>query len=441
MPEERTDDSTTPGARSDAGGDGAAAPVVEPRTRETSHRGAGGFAVLRVLRHREYALFWAGQAVSLVGTWMQSFAQGWVVANLTTSALALGLVNFAMSVPTLVLMPFGGVAADRLERRRILIYTQWVMLALAVAMGALVSSGRLELWHVWVVALLLGVATAYDLPAYQSFYPQLVEREDLPQAISLNQATFHAARVIGPGLAGWMVARWGTAAAFYANAASFLAVVASLLMIRPRPPAAGGGRTSTGEMMREGLRYVRERPELQALLGLTGITTLFIFPNMAVLSPYYVKHVLHAGPGALGSIMSVSGMGAFLGAALLLSVPAERRLPHIVAGIGTIVISTSALAWSRQVPVSVGAVAFQSVAISHSLGLVSIMVQETVPDALRGRVMSLYSLTFTGIMPFGALLIPGVADWIGMRLELQIAAVLYAAGALLFMARLRRRGE
>src|SRR5260370_10243269 len=158
----------------------------------------GGLAVLRVLRHREFAIFWAGQAISLVGTWMQAFAQGWVVTGLTTSAFALGLVNFCNSIPTLVLMPFGGVAADRLERRRILVWTQFTMLILAAVMGALIATHRLHLWHIYVIALLLGVATAYDLPAYQAFYPQLVDREDLSQAISLNHATFHGSRIIVP---------------------------------------------------------------------------------------------------------------------------------------------------------------------------------------------------------------------------------------------------
>src|SRR5436309_4783093 len=137
----------------------------------------GGLAVLRVLRHREFAIFWSGQLVSLIGSWMQAFAQGWVVTSLTTSALALGLVNFCSSAPTLLLMPFGGVVADRLERRRILIVTQWVMLFLALAMGWLIATHRLVIWHVYVIALLLGVATAYDMPAFQSFYPQLVDRE------------------------------------------------------------------------------------------------------------------------------------------------------------------------------------------------------------------------------------------------------------------------
>lgn len=397
----------------------------------------GGLAVLQVLRHREFAIFWAGQAISLIGTWMQAFAQGWVVTGLTTSAFALGLVNFCSSIPTLVLMPFGGVAADRLERRRILVWTQFAMLILAAAMGVLIATHQLHLWHIYVIALLLGVATAYDVPAYQAFYPQLVEREDLPQAISLNQATFNGSRIIGPAAASVVIALWGTAAAFFANAASFVAVIISLGFIRSRPPATTG-HASAWSMMREGLHYVRDRPNVQSLLGLTGITTLFVFPNMAVLTPFYARHILHVGPKGLGWMMGLSGTGALLGSVLLLTVPSDRRVGRIAAAAAIILVTLSVLAWSRHLWLSAAAVAFQSLAIATSLGLASIIMQEMVPDALRGRVMSLYSLMFTGVMPFSALLITKLADWLGMRQELQISAVLYASGALLLMWRLHR---
>jgi MFS family permease len=399
----------------------------------------GGLAVLRVLRHREFAIFWAGQAISLVGTWMQGFAQGWVVATLTSSAFALGLINFAMSLPTLLLMPLGGVTADRVERRRILIVTQWMMLVLAALTACLIAAHRLQLWHLYGIALLLGVATAYDLPAYQSFYPQLIEREDLPQAISLNQATFNGSRIIGPALASWFVARWGTSAAFFANAASFLAVIISLGFIRPRPPAvsAAQGRQSTWQMMQGGLAYVAERPVVQALLGLTGITTFFIFPNLAVLMPFYALHVLHVGPEGLGTMMSISGAGSFVGAVMMLNVPKEQRAARIGMAAGVIVVTMSVLAWSRSLWLSAAVIVFQSLSLALSVGLASVMVQEMVPDALRGRVMSLYSLMFTGVMPFAALIITRLADGIGMRRELQISALLYGVGALLLVWRFR----
>lgn len=395
-----------------------------------------GRNLLRALRNREFALFWSGQAVSQTGTWMQQYAQGWVVTTLVPSAFALASVNLAASIPTLILMPIGGVAADRMERRRILLVTQVVMGVLAVLMGALVQTGHLSLWQVWVIALLLGLATAYDLPAFQSFYPLLVEREDLPQVIALNQATFNGSRIIGPALAAWIVARWGMAAAFFANGASFLAVIGSLVLIRPRS-AASEGPASTRHFMAEGLKYVRQRPQILALFGLTAITTMFVFPNAAILMPFYAKHVLHVGPGALGAIMAVSGAGAFLGAVCLLVLSRTVRIGWIMCAMALIKISLFALAWSNSLGLTIAAVAILSLGISSSLGVASTMVQESVQDALRGRVMSLYALAFTGVMPFAALAIAWLADVIGMRHELIVSAVLYGICGVLLWRMLR----
>ncbi len=396
---------------------------------------------LRVLRNREFALLWSGQAVSQTGTWMQQFAQGWVVTTLAMSALALASVNFAAAIPAVILLPFGGVAADRMERRRILLVTQCAMALLAVLMGVLVLAGRLRLCYVWLIALLFGIATAYDTPAYQSFNPQLVEPEGLSQEIALNQATFYGSRIIGPAIASWFVARWGMAAAFFANGASFLAVIGSLLLIRHRRPATGGRQVNITRSMAEGVQYVRERPQIMALLGLTAVTTSFVFPNGAVLMPFYAKHVLHVGPGGLGAIMAASGGGAFLGSTYLLALPRGARIGRITTALVVAALSLCVLSWSRHLALSVAMAGILSFGISSSLGVASIMVQESVVDAVRGRVMSLFSLAFTGVMPFAALAIARLADVIGMRRELQIAAVLYGACGALLLPMLRRAGD
>jgi MFS family permease len=413
-----------------------AAPPDPSDAAPASGAGHGGLAVLRVLHHREFALFWSAQTLSLVGTWMQNFAQSWAVASLTSDPMALGLVSFVSALPMLILMPLGGVAADRMERRRILIYTQWLMLAVSAAMGVLVAMGKLELWHIYVMALPLGVATAYELPAYQAFIPQLVDRRDLPLAISLNQATFHGSRIIGPMLASWFVNAWGMAAAFFANAFSFAPVIGALLMIRARP-AASQATGSTRTFMAEGLRYVRERPGVMALLGLTALTSFFIFPNFAILTPHYVKEVLHMDAGALGAIMSFSGAGALLGSAAMLAVPEGERTLRIAVCSLALLVTMTTLAWASELWLVVAAAAIQSFAISHSLGLASLIIQNLVPDELRGRVMSLYTLTFTGIMPFSALAIPWLVKRIGMRWELQASGILYALGGMAVVARLR----
>lgn len=426
-PEERPEHGTGEHGHS---GRGAAVAAERPGSRRARN-------VLQVLGNREFALFWSGQTISQTGTWMQQFAQGWVVTTLAGSALALASVNFAASIPMLILMPFGGVMADRMERRRILLVTQSVMAVLAVLLGVLIQAHRLRLWHVWLIALLLGLATAYDLPAYQSFYPQLVETEDLPQAIALNQATFHGSRIIRPAVASWFVALWGMAAAFFANGASFLAVIGSLLLIKPRA-ATAASPVGTRQFMAEGVRYVRERQNILALFGLTAITTIFVFPNVAVLMPFYVKHVLHLRPTGLGWIMAVSGIGALLGATCLLVLPRSVRIGWTMTALVVVALTLSALGWSRHLPLSVAAAAIASFGVASSLGLASIMVQESVSDAFRGRVMSFYALSFTGVMPFAALGVARLADVIGMRRQLLFAAAAYAICGMLLMPMLRR---
>ncbi len=421
-------------------------PTTDPSTESQSappeptakppHQSRGGFAVLRVLRHPEFAIFWGGQAVSLVGTWMQNFAQGWVVAGMSSSALSLGLINFAASIPTLLLMPLGGIAADRMERRTILVYSSLAMGIVASITGFLIGGNQLQFWHLIVLALLLGSATAYELPAYQSFYPQLISKEELPQAIALNQATFNGARIIGPALAAAFVAAWGTAAAFHANALSFLAVLISLYFIKRRPPANTHKGGSAGKMFKEGLAYVKERPVVGALLGVTALTTLCVFPNLAVLMPYYVKHVLHLKEAALGTIMSISGLGSLIGALLLLNVPRSKRVHSIGLSGLAITIGLVLMAGSRSLWFAVAAIALISTSISFSVGLASIMIQESVPDQLRGRVMSLFTLTFTGIMPFAALAVTGLADRFTMPVELLILTTIYGVGMLLLVSRL-----
>jgi len=214
-------------------------------------------------------------------------------------------------------------------------------------------------------------------------------------------------------------------------------VIGSLLLIQPRA-AAATSPMKTGQFMAEGVRYVRERQNILALFGLTAITTIFVFPNVAVLMPFYVKHVLQVGPTTLGWIMAVSGVGAFLGATCLLILPRSVRIGWIMTALVVVTLTLSALGWSRHLPLSVAAAAIASFGVASSLGLASIMVQESVPDALRGRVMSLYALAFTGVMPFAALGVARLADVIGMRRELLFAAVAYAICGMLFMPMLRR---
>jgi MFS family permease len=227
------------------------------------------------------------------------------------------------------------------------------------------------------------------------------------------------------------------ATAFFANGLSFLPVIGTLLLVRPRA-AANRKPASTRHFIAEGLRYVGQRPRLQALFGLTAMTTMFVFPNVSILMPFYARHVLRVGPGSLGAIMAVSGVGAFVGATCLLLLPRSFRIGWIMSAVVAITLTLASLAWSQHLGMAIAAVGVLALGISSSLGVASIIVQESTPDALRGRVMSLYSLAFTGVMPFAALAVARLADVIGMRRELLSASVLYALCGMLLLPMLVR---
>ncbi len=386
-------------------------------------------APLGVLRRRNFALYWSGQAVSLTGTWMQVLAQSWVVVGFTSSAMALGWLNVANTLPMMALTLFGGVLADRFDKRRILIVTQVALMALAFAMAALYGFHLLRLWHIYALALCNGVASAYDMPANQALTPELVERDEIPHAIALNQASFHGSRIIGPALAGVLIAAMGVTSAFIANGLSFFAVIGSLLLIHPRPITRRAPQGSPLLAMREGFQYVRERTRLLVLMAFSVLMAFFIFPNFMVMMPHYAKEVLRVDTKGYGALMASSGVGALLGSLLLLGVRKERRVLRISLGMGGIVVAMAILAGSRFLLLSCVAIFVNSVCFSSIGGLSATIVQEAVPDHLRGRVMSLNTLTFAGVMPFAALLLSWLTDHFGMRRELLGSTLMFGLAA------------
>ncbi len=268
---------------------------------------------LRALRHRNFRLFFFGQMVSLTGSWMQGLAQGWLVWRLTQSTFLLGLVGFAQLAPVLLLGLVGGVAADRFERRRIVLATQVVALAQSVALAALTLSGRITVGQVLALATVMGVVNAFDFPGRQSLISELVEREDLGNAIALNSTIFNGARIVGPSLAGAIVAAWGEGTCFAINAVSYLAVIASLLAMRfPARPAAAA-RDGAWRGLLEGVAYARRTPHVRALLGLVALTSVFGMSYLSFL-PAFAGGVLERGPGGLGLLMGSVGAGAVVGA-------------------------------------------------------------------------------------------------------------------------------
>jgi MFS family permease len=387
----------------------------------------------RALRHRNFQLFFSGQLISLIGTWMQSVAQSWLVYRLTGSALLLGSVGFASQVPVFLFAPLGGIAADRFNRRHIVISTQVAAMLLALILALLTLSHEIDhrVWIIFVLAALLGVVNAFDIPGRQSFLVDMVGREDLMNAIALNSSMFNGARVIGPAIAGILVAKIGEGWCFFANAVSYIAVIIGLLLMRVHSPVRVA-MASPLEHMMEGFRFVNQTAPIRALLLLLGLVSLVGMPYV-VLMPIFADQILHGGARGLGILMGATGVGALLGALTLAFREGVKGLGRWVAwccaGFGTslVIFAMSRTFWvSVILLLPVGYTMMLQMACSNTL------IQVMVPDALRGRVMAVYSMMFMGMAPIGALFGGALADRLGAPLTVAIGGVASVAGACWF---------
>jgi MFS family permease len=385
----------------------------------------------RALRHRNFQLFFSGQLISLVGTWMQSVAQSWLVYRLTGSALLLGSVGFASQVPVFLFAPLGGITADRVNRRHIVIATQVAAMLLAFVLAALTLSHKVQVWHVFVLASLLGVVNAFDIPGRQSFLVDMVGKEDLMNAIALNSSMFNGARVIGPAIAGILVAKIGEGWCFFANAVSYIAVIIGLLMMRVQSPVRVA-MASPFEHMMEGFRFVNRTAPIRALLLLLGLVSLVGMPYV-VLMPIFADQILHGGARGLGILMGATGVGALLGALTLAFREGVKGLGRWVAmcsagfGVSLVLFSLSHKFWvSVILLLPVGYTIMLQMASSNTL------IQVMVPDALRGRVMAVYSMMFMGMAPIGALFGGALAERLGAPLTIAIGGLASVAGACWF---------
>lgn len=386
-----------------------------------------------VLRRPAFARYISGETVSMLGTWMQQMAQGWVLAGLTSSAFTLGLVNFASGIPMLALTMFGGVVADRFDKRYILLLALVAQAALAVAIGWLVGQGRIEVWHIVAAGVCLGVVIAFEMPAASALVPELVKKEELRAAIAVDRSTFHATRLAGPALGGWLIAKLGLSAAFYANALSFGALAIALLTIRPRaiekPPDNGIEHTG----MKEGIAYVRgDRPTL-AMISLLASATLCVSPFFMILMPLYSQRVLHIGPEQHGWLMASSGIGAFVGSVWLLSIATARRRAYMFGSIALITVAMLGLAAALSLPMAIAAMISLTLGTSTVFGLANTIVQERAPDYIRGRVSAISGLSFFGVLPFSGLIVSKLADFIGLRLAMGSAALTFGLVATLLL--------
>jgi MFS family permease len=389
-------------------------------------------SALRALRHRNFQLFFAGQLISLSGTWMQNVAQSWLVYRLTGSPALLGLVSFCGQAPVLFLSPLGGIVADRYNRHKVVVGTQLASMILALALAALTFSGAVRVWHIMLLAGLLGVVNAFDIPARQAFIMDMVGREDLMNAIALNSAIFNLSRVLGPAIAGILVASIGEAWCFLANGISYIAVIAGLLLMKPTIRIAPHREGNALVSIIEGFRFVLGAPPIFALLALLGTLSLTGMP-FAVLMPIFADRILNGGATGLGILMGTSGVGALAGALTLASRTSVRGLGKWVAvsamafGSGLILFSLS-----RSFRVSAALMVPIGFSMMIEMGSSNTLIQSMTPDHLRGRVMSVYSMMFMGVAPFGALLAGLAAERLGAPLAVAAGGAICLAASAVF---------
>jgi MFS family permease len=393
-------------------------------------------ATLRTLRYRNLRLFFSGQGISLVGTWMQNVAQAWLVYRLTGSSVLLGLVSFASQIPVFLMAPVGGIVADRFRRHRVVIATQTASMLLALTLSVLTLTGTVRIWHIFVLAALLGVVNAFDIPARQAFIVDMVSRDDLMNVIALNSSMFNASRIIGPAVAGILVAGIGEGWCFFANGVSYIAVIIGLLFIRvaAHKPVQQPGSPLADVIA--GFSFVLRSAPIHQLLILLGVVSLTGMPY-AVLMPIFADQILHGGARGLGILMGASGVGALAGALLLASRRTVRGLGRWVAlAAGGFGLSLVALAVSRSFWLSCALLLPTGFAMMVEMGSSNTLIQSMSPDHLRGRVMSVYSMMFMGMAPIGALLSGVAAGRWGAPVTVAAAGVICMLGAAAFSFRL-----
>ena len=403
-------------------------------------RPAGRFShAWRALRHRNFRLFVEGQSISLIGTWMTRVATSWLVYRLTGSALLLGIVGFAGQILTFLLAPFAGVYVDRLNRRQLLIWTQVLAAIQSLALAALTLAGKITIYEIIGLAIFQGLINAFDMPARQSFLIQMVEdKQDLGNAIALNSSMVNLARLVGPALAGLIIGAFGEGYCFLIDGISYLAVIASLLMMHVTIAQRARATTSMLQQLSEGWNYVWGFSPIRTILLLFAVISLTGMPFL-VLMPMFASQVLHGGPHTLGWLMGASGVGALLAAGRLALKKSVRGLTSgiqfaaFVFGSGLILFGTSRNLWLSLLLMFVtGFGMMQGLAASNTV------IQTLVPEVMRGRVMSYYTVAFVGMAPFGSLLAGVLAHWFGAPHAVMLTGACCLCGAAWYTTQLRK---
>jgi len=388
---------------------------------------------LRALRHKNYKLFFTGQSLSLIGTWMQSVALGWLVYRLTDSAFLLGFVGFSSQVPTFILASFAGVLADRYNKHKIIIATQTLALLQASILAFLTLTGSIQIWHILSLSLFSGLINAFDMPTRQSFVIDMVEdRNDLPNAIALNSLTFNAARLIGPTVAGFLISSIGEGLCFLINAISYIAVIAALLLMRISPHINNQRKEKVLEGLKEGIKYAYNFKPIRALLLLIGLVSLTGMPY-TVLMPVFAKDILNGNSQTLGFLFGAVGSGALIGAIYLASRNSVLGLGRWIA-IATSIFSLGLLffSFSRNIYLSIALMLFTGFGMMMQMASTNTLLQTLVDDDKRGRVMSLYVMAFMGTAPFGSFMAGTLASTIGAPYTVLSSGIICLIGAILF---------
>jgi len=393
--------------------------------------------IFRALSHRNYRLFFGGQGISLIGTWMQQIAMSWLVYRLTDSALLLGVVGFTSRIPTFLLASLAGVLADRWNRHRVLVITQTLSMIQAMILAILVLTGAIAVWHIIFLSLSLGLINALDIPTRQSFVVDMIEkREDLGNAIALNSSIVNGARLIGPSVAGMLIATLGEGMCFLLNGLSFIAVIFALLAMKITPKKREAQSSKVFQGLKEGFSYAFGFAPIRSVLLLLGLVSLMGMP-FTVLMPIFAEKILHGGPQALGFLSGATGVGAIAGSIYLASRKSVLGLGRIIVissnlfGIGLIGFSLSRLFWlSLLMMLLTGFGMMVEMASSNTV------LQTIVEEDKRGRIMGFYTMAFMGMVPFGSLLAGTLANNIGAPNTVMIGGVACILGSVLFAKKL-----
>jgi len=384
------------------------------------------YLTFRSLRHRDFRLYWFGQMVSLIGTWMQSTAQAWLVLELSNSAFLLGVVGAFGTLPVFFFSLPAGVLADRVKKRKLLILTQVSAMTLALVLAFLTFTGLVKVWHVMILALLLGLVNAFDAPTRQSFVKEMVGGEDLLNAIALNSTMFNAARILGPAAAGILISLVGEAGCFLLNGLSYLAVIAGLSMMRMDDIVYRSVGRSLLVSFKQGLGYVKKTRRVLALILMASSLSIFGF-SYAILMPIFARDILKAGPRGLGFLMAAIGTGAITAGLSLASRKAEEKLKYLQVGILVFFVSLFLFSFSRSLYLSLLVLVGTGWGMLTLIATCNTLLQEIIPDELRGRVLAFYTMMFLGTMPIGSFLAGTLGQTLGVIWTVRLGGLLFAA--------------